>query len=48
MKFTEISQPMNIAVVDTGGGNGTGEQDQAVAEAGIAVSEIARTRTGIK
>lgn len=35
-KAVEISQPMNIAVV-AGGGNGTGEQDQAVAEAGIAV-----------
>lgn len=28
---------MKIAVVDTGGGNGTGEQEQAVAEAGLAV-----------
>lgn len=36
-KAIEISQPMNIAVVNTGGGNGTGEEDQAVAEAGIAV-----------
>jgi uncharacterized protein GlcG (DUF336 family) len=34
-KAEELGQPMNIAVVDSGG---SGEQDQAVAEAGVAVS----------